>query len=302
MLFIRYVRRWLSGIALLIAAPSAAQGTPATTKLQLSEVMTTKVGDTLVAGHVIEIAYRVVTDGVQRILTVERVKSEHRREAYRAKLDSNLPGDLVRVRGGAETSISFEAVAAFALLGQPLRLTLGDNGNVTAIEGGDAVRASMLAMFPPAPRKAPRTKTLIALRLSDSQLLERLWPAGRLLPADGALTTGRRINTDTAEDLGDYQISVAQATMLKRDGRALTLISKRINKPSTRPSAAPPGPANPTELRAGDRVTRLEVHTDGHSHGTSQDRAEVTWTGKFKGEAGTYLLFVETNRVWRDPS
>ena len=112
-------------------------------------------------------------------LRVIRVRGKTRRKGYRAELDSARPGDLRRVRGGADTLLAPELVEAFALVPNVLRFEL-KKPNTIHLRATDAIRELYLNMHPPKPRAQKIHQAKVQHRLSDTALIAWFFPSYRV--------------------------------------------------------------------------------------------------------------------------
>jgi hypothetical protein len=184
------------------AQPFAALAPGARCAYEVKEVGTETGRKGLFAAHELRLEYTLTaTRAPSGLLGLEarvtRVRGKARRDAYDAELDSDRRGDRLRVQGGADTQVLTELVVPFALLDLPLRFNLDASGRRVALEGGEAARARLRAMFPPAPRERPETARRIEEVLGDEALTLLLVPNAALL--DGAPVVHRQVREAQVE-------------------------------------------------------------------------------------------------------
>lgn len=275
---------------------------------ELKEVMTETLGDQIVAGHEVTITYQLEAVKSEAPIAfdakVTRIVADAKRESYSAKLDSRRGGDMVRIRGGADTLVMYEMVTPFAMLDRTVRLNLDRRGHLRSVEGGDAVRTAFLEIHPPKPRKSSHYQGRAALALSDEAIADYLYPAATIVPKEGPLISGRQEkNEGVTFDLVEYVGAGIEAfRVVARPDRWL-MEHKAGFGPSDAQSAVPklPNAAAETALLQGDTSVTVEFEPTNpcfrQAGSAFNDRA--TWHGMIKEvEANTERKRTIT-RIWK---
>lgn len=211
----------------------------------LKDILTGTLGAQLVAGHDAEVRYTLTTKKTETgtlayTLRVDHVRVEGKREAYTVKLDSSDHGNMVRVRGGADTLLLFDAVLYFAFLGRELTFYVGENGNLTKVEGAPAVREAYLAMHPPRPRDDPHQQARVAVALSDEMLARRFLPFAAVAPPTGPLGPRTEPPVRGPADWAEYPADSMRAVRVRWVKDDLVVEEKRAFAPTERESTYPP--------------------------------------------------------------
>lgn len=208
---------------------------------RLREVLNESIDGRLVAGHQLlmtyELSARAAEAGTVYTVTVKHVRAEGRRETYTAKLDSDRPGDRRRIEGGADTTVLFDMVVPFSLLDRPLTMTVGPEGEIIGVTGGEDVRAAMLAVHPPAPRASAHHRGRVATLLADERL------AGYLLPLAGLTPTSAPQRA--VRDEADYRAHVLRNARVRAAAGVVLWEQKEALGPHDDPSSVPPNPTGP---------------------------------------------------------
>lgn len=277
-------------------------------RYQLQEVVTVSLDEAPAAGHVLRLDYRLEgrearPDRIEVTVHVDRITLEAQRAGYKTSLDSTRQQDLKRVANGVDTEIFFDGVRWFALLQAELPITLTRRGHLHALDGGEKLRHVLLAMFPPAPRRALRTKGMVEVAMDDARIVGLLLPAANLMPRKGDVKVGRRLDVDERSDEVDYVADVARATLLQGlDGGFLRLRTKRLDHLSQTKSAVPAPQSGPHfTLVDGKHESniQLDTRTPAFSEGGSSDVRRLKYDGLVDGKDGTHSMLVERTRVWK---
>lgn len=278
------------------AAPSAAKAeagyrlpkSPGVTcEYRLKDILTETLGDQLAAGHQVDVRFTLTTALTETgtltyTLAVQHVHLEGKREAYSVKLDSNDHGQMVRVRGGADTLLLFDAVLYFALLGQTVVFEVDEAGRLTEVRGGDAVRQAYLAMHPPKPREAPHQRARVYVALSDEALARRFLPGAALVPEQGPLSPRTVPPAKGPRDFAEYAADMMRAARVRWVGEDLVIEEKRAFGPTDRKSAFP-GPTGYPKvgLLSGQDQSTVALAADSPCYRRAATKFEFrqTWQG-----------------------
>ena len=261
-------------------------------RYRLREVYDESLGDELVAAHQLLVTYDVSAKnepdgGVAYTVKVGHIRTIARREDYVAKLDSDRSRDLRRVHGGADTMVLFDIVVPFALLERPLSVTIAGDGALRAVEGGDAVRAAMLAMSPPKPRADPAHRQRIDALVSDARLAEYVLPMVGLTPA--------KAPTSKARDDADYAVRELRNVRTRAQGPAVLWELKSVFAPEK----DSPKDASVVLERGQTQVTveQQPGRACFRQAGSRHERAE-RWTGVIEDVEVTRTRTKTRTRLW----
>lgn len=233
----------------------------------LKDVVSEKLGESLIGGHTINVSYQLTpaaeASGTAVTAVVSAVKVEARRDTLSAKLDSARPADLKRVEGGADALPFFEAVNYFALLNQKLVFHLDERGALRSVEGAEAVRQRLLNMHPEKPRTEPHAQAKVALKASDKALAAIFLPYVTALPAEGPLTDPRLEEGEAAVDLGTTTANGFRGVRVRRHQGKVWVEEKWALQPSPAASSVPNEPGAPTRsFLVGDRQLTVALPPD----------------------------------------
>jgi len=259
---------------------------------KLQDILTETLGDQLAAGHQADVRFSLTTGITETgtltyALSVEHVHVEGKREAYSVSLDSDDHGHMVRVRGGADTLLMFDAVLYFALIGQRVVFHVDDAGRLLRVEGGDEIRARYLALHPPKPREAPHQKARVAVALSDEALARRFLPFAAIAPRRGGLAPRTIPPTRAEHDFAEYAADVMRAARLRWVEGDLVLEEKRAFAP-TRRAPTHPGPTGYPKvgLLSGEDQTTVALPPDTpcFARAATTFSTRRTWQGMLEDE------------------
>ena len=287
----------LTGPAAKANSQWLAPNTDARCRFRMREVLDETTGGQLSAAHQLVVTYDVFArphddHATAYTATVRHVRARGRRLEYNTKLDSGRPGDMVRVEGGADTTILFDVVVPFALLDRPLEVIVAPDGRLLSVKGGDAVRKRMLALHPPLPRKSPHYQGRVDVLLSDARLAAYLLPMAGLVPTGGP-AEGQR-------DDADYTAKVLTNTRRRAVGPAVMWEQKQALGEATTSSVPPLAGGTKVALESGQRSTTVE-QVPGQAcfrqAGASETR-KLEWTGVVDKEEVTLPQQRTLTRLW----
>lgn len=210
----------------------------------LKDVGTEELGDQIVSAYNIAVAYEAKVLPQKEApfafeIKLNEIKVKGRRQDYNIVLNSADRGHRIRVRGGADTLILYEAVEYFAMLDLSLTIYLDENGRLIRLEGGQAVRDAMLAMHPPKPQKDPHYIAKVKERLSDENLAARLWPSSTMLPKGVELAPTTKAPEEFDEQLSEFRIQGLTSFRFRAQNEGLLFERKASFRPSPQPSVVP---------------------------------------------------------------
>jgi hypothetical protein len=271
--------------------PFALPRAEATCRYELQDVLTVTLGGQLAAGHEATVTYALAVapedGGLAYTATVERVTLKGKREDYSAKLDSEVQGDMVRVRGGADTLLMFEGILYFALLQRPLTFHVGPAGHLLRVEGAEAVREALLTLHPPKPRQDPHQRAQVAVALSDDGLARRLLPFAALAPQQDTLQPAVSAPAEGQTDFAEYPAKHMIGSRIRWLQGKLLLEEKRAFAPSEGPAKYPARAGFPKEaLLRGEDDTTVALTPGDPCFSEAAFRFAVTrsWTGVLQDE------------------
>ena len=236
---------------------------------------------------------------------VERVAARGRREDTKFDLDSDRPGDVRRVSGGADATIEPEMVAWFALVGVPIRIHLDERGHVLRVEGGDAARTRFLSYHAPVPRKSKHYSQKAQVRLADGDLVARFLPYAGLVYEEGDLTEGREATDEIERVHPDFTVKVMQGRRVRTKGKRIFWDELLTFAPSEKPHSVPPLEHGPKQkyLRGNGRTTvALQAKSPCFLQAARSVRHELVWSGTIRGADVDVERHHTLTRQWRKGS
>ena len=274
-----------------------ASNAPESCVVRMREVSaTTAEGKATVAYQLLvtyEVNARTVEDATAYTVKVRHIRAKGRREDYKTKLDSSRSGDMLRVTGGADTTVLFDVVFPFALLDRTIEIVMAPDGTLRKVTGGDDVREAMMQLHPPKPRRSPYYKGRVDALMSDARL------AAYLLPMVGVTATTEPHRS--ARDDADYAVELLTNGRARPVGAAVLWEQKQAFAPSgTSPSAPPLGDDTSLALVSGQRAVTVEQQPGRacfRQAGSSETRTE-RWTGVIEEAPVTVERKQERTRLW----
>ncbi len=271
---------------------------PETCIYRLWETYTEIIGDDLVTGHVLLVTYEAtvrmsVDTNVAYTVQVQHVRGVGRRDTYSVKLDSDRPADLRRVTGGADTTLLFDMVMPFALLGHPVTVVVDNDGGLVSVDGGEAVRAEMLALHPPRPRRSPHHQGRVDTLLSDDRLATYLVPLAGVTPLSEPVSRVR--------DEADYAVQVLTNARAGPAGARYIWEEKQAFGPVDAPSKVPRKAGAATIALAEGRASRTVEQEPGRAcfrQAGSSDVRTQRWTGVIDEDEVTLDRKESRIRLW----
>ncbi len=281
-----------------------------TCKYVLKDVLTESLGEQLAAGHTLTVEYTLKTSITETgtlayALTVDHVKMTGKRENFALKIDSSDHGQMVRVRGGADTLLMFDGVLYFALLGQKIVFEIGENGNLLRVQGGAEARAAYLAMHPKKPRSDPYYQAKVAVALSDDALARRFLPFASLAHWQAKLQPQSLPLRKEAMDWAEYPAeSMRGARMRWVDGQ-FVIEEKRAFAPSERtPKYTGPRGFPKIALRSAkdETMVGLAEDTPCFTQAATTQEMHRTWTGMIDEAEVTTTQVIKSTWIVRPAS
>lgn len=279
-------------------------------KYVLKDVLTESLGDQLAAGHTLTVEYTLKTSITETgtlayALTVDHVKMTGKREDYALKVDSSDYGQMVRVRGGADTLLMFDGVLYFALVGQKIVFEVGENGNLLRVQGGAEARAAYLAMHPKKPRSDHHHQAKVAVALSDDALARRFLPFASLAHWQVKLQAQNLPVQKTPIDWAEFPADSMRGARMRWVGDEFVLEEKRAFAPSLRAPKYPAAKGFPKiSLRSAQDQTTvgLKKDTPCFTQAATTQEMHRSWTGLLEEAEVTTTQVIKSTWIVRPAS
>ncbi len=257
------------------------------------------MADQAVAQHTITLNYSLShgPDGVT--IRVHHVKAHARRENYQAKLDSDRPGDLVRIKGGADTLIMYPMVQAFSLYQLPLE-TQRRNHLLQPFQNAGAAADALMSYHPSIPRKQSFHQQKVALTHGSKQLLNYLFPASQLLPESGVVTAGYKEKQPLIIHQPGYSAKGFRAVSAQKWRDSLLLQAKGGASPIKTQLAQPKGNDSEKLLELVDELSvQLKPDQLCFEQAAQSTTLKTEWRGPIEGVVSTQNKTKVRTLIWR---
>lgn len=276
-------------------------GTEHHCRYRLQDLYTERLGETLFAGHTLnaEIEVDVVAQEGHLAFRARLLHGDAKgqREDYRYRLDSHERSAQIRLRGGSDLLIAFEAVHVLNFVDLPLVWRADPRLHPTAAPDTKAFHDRLWERYPPRPRaKAPDQK-----RLRDATnakaLLSLLYPVAVLVPAKGPLKHGARFEENVRLEGAATEARGTAVTEMRHEGGSLWIKQSRRYSPT--PDTFSSGGVMRTLLAAQGHATVQMVPGDPCFHKAAYaQKLKHKWSGFIEGQPTETLETISWTRVW----